>query len=143
MTYIEVMIASVLIVTALLPAIDALYTGMRGAGVYESSSSQHYAAVALMEEVLAEPFSMLVAAAAAASKSAPSSYSDAGGTPDRRLVYVALYDADNEDGDGNVFTVLDPNADKDSDPYTGYSGVLWVRVEVEGTVTSLQSLAAP
>ena len=57
-------------------------------------------------------------------------------------MFVALYDADNSDGDGNVFTVLDPNLDNDNDPYTGYTGVLWVRVEVEGTVTSLESLTA-
>ena len=106
LTYIEVMIAAVLIVLALLPATDALYTGMRGSDVYESTSSQHFAALALMEDVLAEPFSSLTTAAAVAgNQSTPSSYSDLAGTPDRRLVFVALYDADNADGDGDVFTV--------------------------------------
>ena len=57
-------------------------------------------------------------------------------------MFIALYDADNSDGDGDVFTVLDPNADKDNDPYTGYEGLLWVRVDVEGSVTSLESLTA-
>ena len=143
LTYIEVMIAAVLIVLALLPATDALYTGMRGSDVYESTSSQHFAALALMEDVLAEPFSTLTTAAGVAgNQSTPSSYSDLAGTPDRRLVFVARYDADNTDGDGDVFTVPDPNLDGDNNPYTGYAGLLWVRVEVEGSVTILESLTA-
>jgi len=143
LTYIEVMIATVLVVIALLPAMDGLYTSMRGSDVVASSSNQHYAALALMEDVLAEPFSTLTAAAAlAGSQSTPSSYSDAGGTPDRRLVFIALYDADNSDGDGDLFTVPDPNLDGDNNPYTGYTGLLWVRVEVEGSVTMLESLTA-
>ena len=77
------------------------------------------------------------------SQSTPSTYSDAAGPPDRRLVYVALYDVNDADGDGDVFTVLDENLDGDNDPYTGYAGVLWVRVTVEDSVTALESLAAP
>lgn len=144
MTYIEVMIATALIAIALLPAMDALYTGIRGADVYESSSSEHYAALAKIEEVLAEPQSSLITAAAAAgNKNMPSSYSDAPGSPNRCLVYLALYDADNGDGDGDVFTVPDPNLDGDNDPFTSYLGLLWVRVEIEASVTSLESLTAP
>ena len=138
------MVATVLVAIALLPAMDGLYTAMRGNDVYESSSRQHYAALALMEDMLAEPFSLLTdAAAVVGSETTPSSYSDAGGTPDRRLVFIALYDGDNADGDGNVFTVPDPNLDGDNNPYTGYAGLLWVRVEVEGSVISLESLTAP
>lgn len=138
------MIAAALIAIAILPAMDALYTGMVGSDVYESKSAEHYATLAKMEEVLAEPQSLLITAAAAAGgKSTPSSYSDAAGPPDRRLVFIALYDADDADGDGNVFTVPDPNTDGDNDPYTGYAGLLWVRVEVEGSTTSLDSLSAP
>ena len=137
------MVATVLIAIALVPAMDALYTGTLGADIYEGSSSEHYASLALMEEVLAEPFSMLTSAAAVAgSQSAPSSYSDAAGTQGRRLVFIALYDADDADGDSNVFTVLDPNLDGDNNPYTGYTGLLWVRVEVEGSITTLESLTA-
>lgn len=143
LTYIEVMVAAALLAIALLPAMDALYTGMLGSDVYESSSKQHYATLALMEEVLAESHGTLtIAAAAAGSQSTPSSYSDASGLSDRRLVFIALYDADDEDGDGKPFTVLDPDVDKDSNPYTGYTGVLWVRVEVEGSITALESLVA-
>jgi type II secretory pathway pseudopilin PulG len=144
LTYIEVMIATALVAIALLPAMDGLYTSMRGSDVVESSSNEHYAALALMEDVLAEPFSMLTAAAAGAGDEVtPSSYSDAGGAPDRRLVFVARYDADNSDGDGDVFTVPDPNLDGDNNPYTGYAGLLWVQVKVEGSVHPFESLTAP
>lgn len=145
LTYIEVMVATVLIAIALVPAMDALYTGMLGADVFTSTSNEHYAALAKMEEILAEPQSLLVTAAAAAgNETTPSTYySDAAGLANRRLVYVALYDADDADGDGNVFTVPDPDLDGDSDPYTAYTGLLWVRLEIEGSVTSFESLSAP
>lgn len=143
LTYIEVVIAAALIAIALLPAMDALYTGVHGSGVLQSSSSEHYAVLAKMEAVLAEPFTTLTSAAGTAgSQSVPSSYSDAAGPPDRRVVFVALYDADNADGDGDVFTVLDPNLDGDNNPYTNYTGLLWVHVAAEGSVTSLESLVA-
>lgn len=144
LTYIEVMVAAMLIVIALIPAVEALHSGMLGSTILETSSNEHYAALARMEETLAETFAALTSAAAVAgSKSTPSSYSDAAGAPGRRLVFIALYDADNDDGDGDVFTVPDPNFDGDNNPYTGYIGLLWVRVEVEGSVTALESLAAP
>ncbi|MDH3408237.1 MAG: hypothetical protein OEN51_02595 [Gammaproteobacteria bacterium] len=142
-TYIEVMVAAVLIMIALIPAVEALRTGMLSSEILESSSSEHYAVLARMEEVLAEPFGTLTSAASAAgSQSTASIYSDAVGPPGRRLVFIALYDADNADGDGDVFTVLDPNLDGDNNPYTGYTGLLWVRTEVEGSITSLESLVA-
>lgn len=138
------MIAVVLLVLALVPAVDALHSGVLGRQVLETTSSEHYAVLSLMEEVLAEPFATLTSAAATAGdQSTPTSFSDAAGPPDRRLVFIALYDANDADGDGDVFTVPDPDLDGDSDPFTGYSGLLWVRAEVEGSVTSLDSLVAP
>jgi len=143
LTLIEVMIAAVLIMIALVPAMEALHTGMLGNDVLQSTSSEHYAVLSRMEEVLAEPYGTLTSAAAVAgSETAPSSYSDIAGPPGRRLVYVALYDATNADGDSNVFTVLDADLDGDGNPYTGYTDLLWVRVEVEGSIASLESLVA-
>jgi len=144
LTYVEVLVAAVLLAIVLVPALQALHTGMLGAEVHSSTVDQHYAVLSRMEEVLAEPYSMLTAAAGAAGdEQTPTTYSDAAGPVDRRLVYLALYDADDADGDGNVFTVPDPNLDGDFDPYTGYAGLLWVRVEVEGSVTWLETLSAP
>ena len=144
LSYVEVLVATVLLAIVLVPAIQALHTGVLGADVHTSSVVEHYAALTRLEEVLAEPQSALVVAAAAAGdEKTPTGYSDGAGSPDRRIVYLALYDADNADGDGDVFTVPDPNLDGDNDPYTGYDGVLWVRVEVEGSVTWLETLSAP
>ena len=144
LTYVELMVATVILVIALVPALKALHTGMLGAEIYESSSSQHYAVLAKMKGVLAERHEMLTAAAAVAGNpKTPSSYSDAAGLPDRRLVYLGLYDANNADGDNNVFTVLDPNLDGDSNPFTGYRDLLWVRVAIEGSIVSVESLTLP
>lgn len=144
LTYIEVLIATVLIATALVPAMEALHTGILGTQIYQSISAEHYATTAKMEELLAEQHGALVSAAAAAGdESTPSSYSDAPATPNRRLIFLGLYDADNADGDNDLFTVLDPNLDGDNDPFTGFSGLVWLRVEVEGSVTVLESLSAP
>jgi len=144
LTYIEVLIAIAIIAVALVPALEALHTGMLGTEIYQSSSTEHYAATAVMEELLAEQHGALVSAAAVAGdESTPSSYSDAPATPNRRLVYLGLYDADNADGDNNLFTVLDPNLDGDNNPYTGFTGLVWLRVQVEGSASALESLSAP
>jgi hypothetical protein len=143
LTYVEVLIATVIIVVALVPALEALHTGMLGTQIYTSSSTGHYAATAKMEELLAEQYSALVlAAAAAGDQLTPSSYSDAPATPNRRLVFLGLYDADNADGDNDLFTVLDPNLDGDNNPFTGFTGLVWIRVEVEGSAVALESLSA-
>lgn len=143
LTYVEVLIAMAIIAVALVPALEALHTGMLGTQIYQSSTSQQYAVTARMEEMLAEQHGALVAAAkVAGNASTPSSYSDPAATPDRRLVYLGLYDADNLDGDNNLFTVLDPNLDGDNDPYSGFTGLVWVRVELEGSVVMYESLVA-
>ena len=134
----------VIIVVALVPALEALHTGMLGTQIYQSSSTAHYGATARMVELLAEQYGALVSAAAAAGDQlTPSSYSDAPATPERRLVFLGLYDADNADGDNDWFTVADPNLDGDNDPFTGFTGLVWVRVEVERSAAAHESLSAP
>lgn len=143
LTYVEVMIAVVIIAAALVPALEALHTGMLGTEIYQSSSAEHYSATGKMEELLAEPYAALLAAAASAGdETTVSGYSDAPATPDRRLVYLSRFDADNADGDNNPFTVPDPNLDGDNDPFTGYSGLIWLRVKIEGSAAALESLSA-
>ncbi len=130
-SYVEILIAAILITVSLGPAMDALRTATIGAEIYESYSEQHYRLLSRMEEVLAEPYGSLnVEAVAVGSPTTPTAYSDPVATPDRRLVYLAAYDIDNADADNEPFlTGTDP-------------GVLWVRVEIEGTVLSLESLTA-
>ena len=92
-----------------------------------AATVHHYLLVRKLEEVLADPF--IVISTQAAGPSTPSAYSDASGSPDRQLVYVSLYDGDNADADNDPFTGTDPD-------------LLWVRVEIEGSVNSMQALKA-
>ncbi len=144
LSYVEVMVATAIIAIALVPAIEALHTGVLGTEVFASSTTDQYAALGKMEVVLAEPHSTLTLAAADAGDAlTPSSYSDASATPIRSLVFLGLYDADNKDGDNDPFTVPDPDLDGDGNPFTNYTGLIWVRVEIEGSVTFVDSLSAP
>ena len=78
-----------------------------------------------MEEVLANTFATLDAAALAAGNSplaTVAAYSDAPGTADRRLARLYRYD-------GSAASASDTD-------------LLWVRVEIEGTVLRLDTLKA-
>ena len=127
-TYVEVLVAAALIAVSLVPMMDAVRTASVSAGVHEEAAVQNLHLVATMEDVLAEPFASLEAAATAAgSESTLTSYSDLAGTDNRRLVFLSLYDGD--------------NADTDNDPFTGIDqGLMWVRVEVEGTAQAIETL---
>ena len=131
LTYVELLIATLLIVVALVPAIDALRPAVQGSGINQSETALHYHLIAGLEDVLAGPFGELDSEAQALGDPTVSSalLSDTAGSTDRRLVYLSLYDADNADGDNNPFTGID-------------EGLIWVRVEVEGTSHALQTLVS-
>ena len=132
LTYVEVLIAMTLITMTLVPAMEALRPGVQGAGIHETNTWRHYQLTALLEEVLANPFTALDTEALAINDPAVASvnYSDAAGQANRRLVYLSRYDADNADGNGNFF---DAGVDE---------GLLWVRVEIEGTDQAIESLTS-
>ncbi len=136
-SYVEVLVATFVLAVAIVPAMEALQSGIRAAAVHETLTQQHSAITTTMENMLSEPYgSLLSAAQTAGNANTPSSYSDPGGQADRVLVFIALYDAD-----ADPFTLIDPNNDGDSNLYTGdSSSLLWLRVAVEGTEQSLQSL---
>lgn len=136
-SYIEVLVAVTLISIALVPALDALSSGIMSADIHQLLTTQHYQRLSKMEQLQTEDFmDLLVSAKTAGNKTTASSYSDAVGTSNRRLVYLALYDAD-----ANPFTITDPNTDADNDPYTGStSNLLWLRVETEGNPQALETL---
>lgn len=126
-SYLEVLIATLLISVALVPMMDALTPGLQGSEIHRQSAQIHYTLVGKMESVLAEPFSNLdTAATAAGAYTNPSTFSDTGASIPH-LVFIWRYDVDNADLDGNVFT-------------GGEDDLLWVKVVAQGTDRSLETL---
>lgn len=124
---VEVLIAVVILSAALVPAMEALQTGMQGAEMHQESIQQHYKLFGKMETVLAENFSDLDAAATVAgSHINPTSYSV---PSDHIKVFIWRYDIDDADADGDVFTGVDE--------------VLWVKTEITNTNFSVESLMLP
>jgi hypothetical protein len=129
-TYVEVLIASVLIVISLVPMTNAVRSAIDGSAAHEEAAVQQLHLTAILEDVMAEPFSSLEAAAVVAGGTAvPSLFSDSDGSGNRRLIYLALYDGDNADGDDDPFT-------------GGDAGLIWIRAEIEGTLLSIESLVS-
>lgn len=130
LTLVEVLVAMALLAVVLVPAMRALQTGIIGADVHSDIAANHFRLTSRLEELLAEPFVDLSdAAIAAGAPTTATSFSDAAGPPGRLLVYLSLYDGD--------------NADADSDPFTGTdAGLLWIRVDIEDTVHTLETIRA-
>jgi prepilin-type N-terminal cleavage/methylation domain-containing protein len=130
LTLVEVLVTVVLLSILLIPAIQAIQTGVAGAEVHADLTTSHHRIASRLEEVLTEPFNDLVdAATAAGSPTTASSYSDTAGPPSRLLVFLSPYDGDNADADDDAFTGVDP-------------GILWVRVEIENSTLSLETVTA-
>jgi len=133
-SYVEVLIAVVLIALTLVPAMEALQPGIAGAGIHEMLAEDHYRLAGRLEQVLVEPFDELEAAATAAgNRTTPTSYSDVFTYPDGRQitrnVFLARYDGDNADTDDDPFTDTD-------------DGLLWVQVTIAGSGASIESLVS-
>ncbi len=127
-SYTEILVSIVLISIALIPTIESIQIAHTGSSVYQSLSTQHYHLSSKIEEVLAQPYSSLESAAIlAGAPNIPTSYSDSAGENNRRLVFLSLYDGDNEDSDDDPFTGTD-------------AGLLWVRVSIEGTSKQFETL---
>lgn len=130
LTLVEVLVTMTLLVILLVPAMRALQTGVTGAEVHSDLANDQFRLTSRMEELLAEPFGDLEdAALAAGGPAVASSYSEVAGPPGRLIVYLSLYDGDNADADDNPFTGTD-------------AGLLWIQVEAEDTVHSLQTIRA-
>jgi type II secretory pathway pseudopilin PulG len=132
LTYVEVLIATALIAITLIPAIEALKPAVQGMSIHEAQIVRHYELAAMLEDVLATPFAELDAEAVIINDPAVASttYSDLPAANNRRLVYLSRYDADNADGNGDFF---DAGMD---------AGLLWVRIEIEGTDQAIESLTS-
>jgi len=128
----ELLIATLLITIMLVPALEAMQSGIQGSGIHTQLAQNQYRMISKMEQTLALPFAELLAQAdlvAAPTVLIPAPYSDSAGTEFRRLVYLARYDGD--------------NTDADDDPFTGTDdGLLWVRIAIAGTGLSIESLVS-
>ncbi len=133
-SYVEVLIATVLIAVSLAPALDALQAGLKGSEVQAEYIEDHFYLTGKMETVLAEPFNNLFTAATLEGAAVTaSSYSDTVTTPQGRTitrqVFLRPYDGDNADTDDDPFTGTDP-------------GLLWVQVAIDGTAYTVESLTS-
>ena len=91
LSYIEVLVATVLIVVALVPAMNALRGAISGGAVLQTEAVAAQRLRSKMEEVLAKPFAYLYAQTYLVGANTPASVSDALSDPagaDRRLVIV-------------------------------------------------------
>ena len=123
LSYIEVLIAVVIIAVCLAPATDALRDGVRAAGIQLDYTRNQQRLKTRFEEVLANNFSTLDAAAMLAGNSPSATvaaYTDAAGTTDRLLVTLYRYD-------GSAATASD-------------TGLLWVKAAIEGSTLQLDTL---
>ena len=119
--YLEVLIAAVILAVALAPAMQSLYSGLSTGDIHITQVALHHRADNMMTSMLGTPFDDLdTEALAVADPTVATAYSDAPGTTDRRIVYLSRFDGDNADADNDGFTGID-------------DGLLWIRVEIEGT----------
>jgi len=129
-SYMELLIATLLIVIMLVPALDAMQSGIQGSGIHTQLAQNQYRMISKLEQTLALPFSELLTQAdlvADPKVLIPAPFSDPAGTESRRLVFLARYDGDNDDGDKDPFTGTD-------------AGLLWVRVTIENSPRSLETV---
>ena len=130
LSYVEVLISTLLIVVALVPALDALSSGILGSRMHAEQVSDQARMLSRMEQTLAAPFAELRTQADAVADPnipLPEPWSDPPGTPSRLLVYIARYDGDDADGDSNPFTGTEAD-------------LLWLRVRVEESPLSVETL---
>jgi type II secretory pathway pseudopilin PulG len=129
-SYMELLVATLLITIMLVPALEAMQSGIQGSGIHTQLAQNQYRMISKMEETLALSFSELLEQAdlvADPTVLIPAPYSDTAGNEFRRLVFLARYDGDNADGDKDPFTGTD-------------TGLLWVRVMIEDSPRALETV---
>ncbi len=127
-TYTEVMLSALLLAVLVVPALEALQTGVSG-GATSAMAARRPALSAKLEEVLSHPFPGLYAETykigGNSDTSVNDNLSDAVGAADRRVVVVFRYDAS-----AKARSISD-------------TGLLYVRAyyEAEGSASALNTLA--
>ena len=129
LSYIEVLVATLLLAIALVPMLEALQPGLQGSAIHQNQAAIHFTLKGKMEEVLAEPFETLDAEAlAAGNATTPTPYSD-GAAEVPHDVFIGYWDADNADADDDGFTGVEDD-------------LLWVRVATTDGRIDLQTLVS-
>lgn len=127
LSYIEVMVATLLLVVALVPMMDSLRPGLQGAQIHRDQAEVNFALSGKLEQVLAEPFDDLdTAATVAGDFKIATTYSDLA-TSVPHEVFIWRWDVDNADADDDEFT-------------GGEDDILWIRVATVDGLTELQTL---
>ena len=126
-SYIEVLVATVLVALALVPMIEALGPGLRGSDIHRDRAEVNFVLQGKLEQVLAESFDDLDAAASKAGDfKVATTYSDpAAAVPHE--VFIWRWDVDNADADDDQFT-------------GGEDDILWIRVATVDELVELQTL---
>ncbi len=128
-SYAEVLLSVMLLAILLVPALQALNTGIAGSAGATGLSQRQLSLRSKMEEVLSNPFSQLYAqtylGGGNTTTSVSTSFSDASGALDRRVVVFYRFDAAT-----NALSTND-------------TGLLYVNIyyEAEGSANSLNTLA--
>lgn len=126
-SYVELLVATVLIAIAIVPMMNALQAGLQGSTLFKKNAEFHHVLTGAAEKVLAEPFDNLDAAATAAGAyTTATTYSDLG-APTPFKVYLWRYDVDNADSDNDEFT-------------GGEEDLIWVRVALVDNGQSIETL---
>ncbi len=127
LSYVEVLVATLLIAVALVPMLDALQPGIQGSVIHRNQAEVQFVLRGAMERVLAEPFDVLDEEATnAGSPVAATVYSDLG-APVPHEVFIWRWDVDNADGDDVGLT-------------GGEDDILWISVATQDGRTGLTTL---
>ena len=127
LSYVEVLVATVLVAVALVPMLDALQPGIQGAGIHRNQAEVQFALRGAMEAVLAERFDDLDAeATAAGAPTTATVYSDVAAVVPHE-VFIWRWDVDNADADDDGFTGVEDD-------------ILWIRVATQDGLTELTTL---
>ncbi len=125
-SYVEVLVAVALMAIVAGPLGEALRTALATSRANIDDTAAYYQLLKVTEDTMASNYGTLSALATNPDVVVRTTTTDDGAPIN---IYVSRYDGD--------------NADLDDDPFTGTDdGLLWIKVELDGTAQSFESLKA-
>ena len=147
LSYVEVTMAAVVLALGLVPVLRNVESASVTADTHGLLAQENAALQSRLDWVRNQPFSQLLAYAESAGGPtvAVSAYSDDATAAVPIEVFLSAYDAADDDGDGDPFTLSDTNADGDGSVYTAtlpanMLRLLWVKVQLTGSDRALSTL---